>query len=123
MKLGSISIKDILKFIRKKGVIDTSPLIKVELILEVSFETFGQVKYKDEKGRPWIKEFNGSKWKQVLFFNELIDVEFSVFINNQFLLNGESLTLIKKIDNEIIEQAEYQISKIKLYEGWFKLRG
>jgi hypothetical protein len=123
MKLGSISIKDILKFIRNKGVIDTSPLIKVELILEVSFETFGQVQYKDENGRPWIKEFNGSKWEQVLFFKELIDVEFSVFINNQFLLNGESLTLIKKIDNEITEQTKYQINNDKLYEAWFKLRG
>ena len=114
MKLGSISIKDILKFIRNKGVIDTSPLIKVELILEVSFETFGQVQYKDENGRPWIKEFNGSKWEQVLFFKELIDVEFSVFINNQFLLNGESLTLIKKIDNEITEQTP----KIKNNENY-----
>ena len=123
MKLGSISIKDILKFIRNKGVIVTSPLIKVELILEVSFETFGQVQYKDENGRPWIKEFNGSKWEQVLFFKELIDVEFSVFINNQFLLNGESLTLIKKIDNEITEQTKYQINNDKLYEAWFKLRG
>jgi hypothetical protein len=123
MKLGSISIKDILKFIRNKGVIVTSPLIKVELILEVSFETFGQVQYKEENGRPWIKEFNGSKWEQVLFFKELIDVEFSVFINNRFLLNGESLTLIKKIDNEITEQTKYQINNDKLYEGWFKLRG
>jgi hypothetical protein len=123
MKLGSISIKDILKFFRNKGVVDTSPLIKVELILEVSFETFGQVQYKDENGRPWNKEFNGSKWEQVLFFKELIDVEFSVFINNQFLLNGESLTLIKKIDNEITEQSKYQINNNKLYEGWFKLRG
>ncbi len=123
MKLGSISIKDILKFIRNKGVIDTSPLIKVELILEVSFETFGQVQYKDENGRPWIKEFNGSKWEQVLFFKELIDVEFSVFINNRFLLNAESLTLIKKIDNEITEQTKYQINNDKLYEGWFKQRG
>jgi len=123
MKLGSISIKDILKFFRNKGVVDTSPLIKVELILEVSFETFGQVQYKDENGRPWIKEIKGSKWEQVLFFKELIDVEFSVFINNQFLLNGESLTLIKKIDNEITEQSKYQINNNKLYEGWFKLRG
>jgi hypothetical protein len=123
MKLGSISIKDILNFIRNKGVIVTSPLIKVELILEVSFETFGQVQYKEENGRPWIKEFNGSKWEQVLFFKELIDVEFSVFINNRFLLNGESLTLIKKIDNEITEQTKYQINNDKLYEGWYKLRG
>ena len=34
----------------------------MELILEVNFETFGQVRFKDENGRPWIIEFNGSKW-------------------------------------------------------------
>jgi hypothetical protein len=31
------------------------------------------------------------------------------------------LTLIKKINNEIIDQAEFQLSGDKLFEGWFKL--
>jgi len=90
-------------------------------ILEVSFETFGQVQYQDESGRPWIKEFKGSKWVKELYFRELRDVGFSVFINNQYLQKGRSLTLIKKIDNEIIEQAEFHLCGYKLYEGWFKL--
>jgi phage pi2 protein 07 len=34
----------------------TLPVIKVELSVEVSFETFGQVYYTDENGRSWIKE-------------------------------------------------------------------
>ena len=100
---------------------DTLPLIKVELIVEISFETFGQVQYKDENGRPWIKEFNGPKWVKELYFRELGEVSFSVFVNNQYLQKGRSLNLIKKIDNEIIEQAEFQLCGYKLYEGWFKL--
>ena len=97
------------------------PLIKVELIVEISFESFGQVKYKDENGRPWIKEFSGSKWVKELYFRELGEVSFSVFVHNQYLKEGRRLKLIKKVDNEIIDQAEFQLSGDKLFEGWFKL--
>jgi hypothetical protein len=55
MVLRSISLKDIFKLIPYKRINDLIPLIKVELILEVNFETFGQVRFKDENGRPWIK--------------------------------------------------------------------
>ena len=120
MFIKSISLKDIFKLIPYKRINDLTP-IKVELILEVNFETFGQVKYKDENGRPRIIEFKGSKWFKELYFRELGEVSFSVFINNQYLLNGRSLILIKKIDNEIIEQAEFHLCGYKLYEGWFKL--
>jgi len=117
----TISFKDIFNLFPNNRIMDTIPLYKVELILEVNFESFGQVRYKDENGRPWIKEFSGSKWAKELHFRELGEISFSVFINNQYLLMGRSLTLIKKIDNEIIEQAEFQLSGDKLFEGWFKL--
>ena len=121
MAKWTISLKNIFKLFPRSRIMDANVLIKVELILEVSFETFGQVQYQDESGRPWIKEFKGSKWVKELYFRELGDVSFNVFINNQYLQNGRSLTLIKKIDNEIIEQAEFQLSGDKLFEGWFKL--
>ncbi len=121
MALRSISLKDIFKLIPYKRINDLTPLIKVELILEVNFETFGQVQYKDENSRPRINEFKGSKWVKELYYRELGEISFSVFINNQYLLKGRSLTLINKIDNEIIEQAEFQLSGDKLFEGWFKL--
>jgi hypothetical protein len=121
MALRSISLKDIFKLIPYKRINDLTPLIKVEFILEVNFETFGQVQYKDENSRPRINEFKGSKWVKKLYFRELKDVGFSVFINNQYLQKGRNLTLIKKIDNEIIGQAEFQLSGDKLFEGWFKL--
>jgi len=117
----TISLKDIYNLFPNNRIMDTLPLIKVELIVEISFETFGQVQYKDENGRPWIKEFNGPKWVKELYFRELGEVSFSVFVNNQYLQKGRSLNLIKKIDNEIIEQAEFQLCGYKLYEGWFKL--
>ena len=117
----TISLKDIFKLIPNNRIIDTIPLTKVELMLELNFETFGQVQYKDENGRPWIKEFSGSKWAKELYFRELGEVSFSVFVNNQYLKEGRRLKLIKKVDNEIIDQAEFQLSDEKLFEGWFKL--
>ena len=117
----TISLKDIFKLIPNNRIIDMIPLIKVELIVEISFESFGQVQYKDENGRPWIKEFSGSKWVKELYFRELGEVSFSVFVNNQNLKEGRYLKLIKKVDNEIIDQAEFQLSGDKLFEGWFKL--
>ena len=68
-----------------------------------------------------LKNLKDQKWVKELYFRELGDVSFNVFINNQYLQKGRRLTLIKKIDNEIIEQAEFQLSGDKLFEGWFKL--
>ena len=121
MASRTILLKDIFKLIPSNRIMDMIPLIKVELIVEISFETFGQVQYKDENGRPWIKEFSGSKWAKDLYFKELGEVSFSVFVNNQYLKEGRHLKLIKKVDNEIIDQAEFQLSGDKLFEGWFKL--
>ena len=116
-----ISLKDIFNLFPNNRIMDAIPLTKVELILELNFETFGQVQYIDENARPWIKEFSGSKWAKELHFRELTEVGFSVFINNQYLQKGRSLTLVKKIDNDIVDQKEFQLSGDKIFEGWFKL--
>ncbi|MEY4919523.1 MAG: hypothetical protein RLZZ431_705 [Bacteroidota bacterium] len=121
MAKWTISLKNIFKLFPRSRIMDANVLIKVELILEVSFETFGQVQYQDESGRPWIKEFKGSKWVKELYFRELRDVGFSVFINNQYLKKEKFIKLIKKIDDKIVHQIEYQLSGNKLFEGWFKL--
>ena len=121
MASRTISVKDIYNLFPNNRIMDMIPLIKVELIVEISFETFGQVQYKDENGRPWIKEFSGSNWAKELYFRELREVSYSVFVNNQYLKEGRHLKLIKKVDNEIIDQAEFQLNGDKLFEGWFKL--
>jgi len=121
MASRTISVKDMYNLFPKNKIMDTLPLHKVELILEVNFETFGQVQYKDESGRPWIKEFTGSKWNKELYFKEIREVSFGVFVYNQYLQTERILTLLYKIDNEIIEQVEFQLSGDKLFEGWFKL--
>jgi hypothetical protein len=100
---------------------DTIPLVKVELILEISFSTFGQVQYSDENGRPWIKEFVGDKWSVEIFLKEQKYIKFSVFVSNQFLQKGKTVKLVKKVDNVIVEQKEFQIFGDKIFEGWFKL--
>ena len=117
----TISVKDFYNLFPNKRKVDTLPLIKVELIVEISFETFGQVQYTDENGRPWIKEFVGNKWVKEIFLKQPREIKFSVFVNNQFLQKGSYVTLIKKIDDEVVDQKDFQLSGDKLFEGWFKL--
>jgi hypothetical protein len=121
MASRTISFKDIRNLFPKNRIMDTLPLIKVELIVEINFETFGQVKYSDEDGRPWIKEFIGSKWSKVMYLKKRKEIEFSIFINNQFLQKERKFILIKKIDEEVTDQKEFYLCDNKLYEGWFKL--
>ena len=117
----TISVKDIYNLFPNNRIMDTLPLIKVELIVEISFETFGQVQYTDENGRPFIKEYVGTRWSKEIFLNQPKEIKFSVFVNNQFLQKGRYITLIKKIDDEGADQKEFQLSGDKLFEGWFKL--
>ena len=117
----TILLKDILKLIPNNRVKNMIRLIKVELIVEISFETFGQVKYTDENGRPWIKEFVGNRWLKEIFLKQPKEIKLSGFVNNQFLEKGRYVTLIKKIDDQVVDQKEFQLSGDKLFEGWFKL--
>ncbi len=121
MSLNKISVKDIYKIFPNNRIMDTVPLTKLELIIEVSFETFGQVWFTDENGRPWIKEFRGNKWAKEILMKDNRKIGFSVFINNQFQQKNQFLTLIKKVDSELIDQKEFSIDGDKLFEGWFKL--
>ncbi len=121
MSLNKISVKDIYKIFPNNSIMDTVPLTKVELIIEVSFTTFGQVWFTDENGRPWIREFNGEKWTKELLMKDKRDIGFSVFINNQFQQRYQVLTLKKIINEELIDQKTFAIDGDKLIEGWFKL--
>ena len=116
-----ISVKDIYNLFPNNRITDTLPIIKVELIIEVSFETFGQVWYTDENGRPWIKEFRGNSWSKEILLKDNRKLGFSVFLNNQFQSKGQWVSLIKKVDNELADQKEFKIDGDKLFDGWFKL--
>jgi hypothetical protein len=117
----TISVKDFYNLFSNNRKLDMIPLIKVELIVEISFETFGQVQYTDENGRPRIKEFVGSRWVKEIFLKQTREIKFSVFVSNQFLQKGKYVTLIKKIDNEVVDKKDFQLTGDKLFEGWFKL--
>jgi len=114
-------VKDVYNLFPNNRIMDSTPLIKVELIIEISFETFGQVWFTDENGRPWIKEFRGYRWTKELFIKDNINIGFCVFINNQFLLKNQFLTLTKKVNDEVTDQKEFKLDGDKLFEGWFKL--
>jgi len=114
MASRTISVKDFYNLFPNNRKVDTLPLIKVELIVEISFETFGQVQYTDENGRPRIKEFVGNRWLKEIFLKQTREIKFSVFISNQFLQKGKYVTLIKKIDDEVIDKKEFQLSGDKL---------
>jgi len=121
MSLNKISVRDIYKIFPNNSIMDTIPLIKVELIVEVSFETFGQVWFTDENSRPWIKEFRGKLWTKELFIKDNRNLGFSVFINNQFQAKQQMLTLKKIVNDELVDQKIFGIEGDKLFEGWFKL--
>jgi len=121
MASRTISVKDFYNLFPSNRKIDTLPLIKVELIVEISFETFGQVQYTDENGRPRIKEFVGNRWSIEIFLKQTREIKFSVFVSNQFLQKGKYVTLIKKVDDKVVDKKEFQLSGDKLFEGWFKL--
>jgi len=121
MSINKISVKDVYKMFPNNRIMDTMPLLRVELIVEVSFETFGQVWFTDENGRPWIKEFRGNQWTKEIFMNDKRIIGFSVFINNQFQQKNQSLKLIKKVDEILVDQKVFTIDGDKLFDGWFKL--
>ncbi|MCF8407029.1 MAG: hypothetical protein K9G06_04070 [Chitinophagaceae bacterium] len=121
MSVHKISVKDIYKIFPNNTIMDSIPLIKVELMIELNFETFGQVWYTDENGRPWIKEFRGNAWTKQLLMKDNRSIGFSVFINNQFQEEGRYVTLTKKIDNVLADQKIFMIDKEKIFDGWFKM--
>ena len=121
MSLNKISVRDIYKIFPNNSIMDALPLTKVELIIEVSFVTFGQVWFTDESGRPWIREFRGEKWAKELFIKDNRNLGFSVFINNQFQAKQQMLTLKKIVNDELVDQKIFAIEGDKLFEGWFKL--
>ena len=98
-----------------------SALSGMDYPLIPGFETFGQVWYTDENGRPWIKEFRGNAWAKELLMKDDRSIGFSVFINNQFLEAGRYVTLTKKIDNLLVDQKVFMIDKEKIFDGWFKM--
>ena len=120
MALPKISVKHIYKIFPNNKMMDNIPLIKVSLIVEVNFETFGQVWFTDENGRSWIKEFRGRKWEREILMKDNRNVGFSVFINNQYQQKERVLTLTKMKDDDIVDQKVFNIDGEKLFDGWFK---
>jgi len=116
-----ISLKDLFKLFPDNRMMDTLPLIKVELMVEINFDTFGQVQFTDDNGRPWIKEFVGNSWSKEIYLRQHKEIIFRVFVNNTFLQKGRKVTLIKKINNEVVDQKDFELSSDKLFEGWFRL--
>ena len=116
-----ISLKDLFKLFPDNRMMDTLPVIKVELMVEINFDTFGQVQFTDDNGRPWIKEFVGNSWSKEIYLRQHKEIIFRVFVNNTFLQKGRKVTLIKKINNEVVDQKDFELSSDKLFEGWFRL--
>ena len=101
--------------------IDSTTVYHVELIIEISFETFGQVYFTDENYRPWIKEFTGIRWTTIIQTNQVNKIKFRAFINNLYLQKEQTVTLIKKVNNEIEKQKLFKLTGEIVYEGWFDL--
>ena len=121
MGFQNSNLYDFLKFLKKNKENELANCKRVEFIVEVSFETFGQVQYKDEAGRPWVVEFTGTKWEKALFVLDDQCLSFSVFIHNQKLLKDQTITLKLMMDDKILNYKIFQLIGDNVFEGWFKL--
>lgn len=97
------------------------PVKKIELMVEVSFETFVQVCFTDATGKYRIRTFTGKKWSTEIFLYEEREVMFSVFVNNDLQKKAQNIIMIKKVNDEITARQKIDLSHTLLYEGWFKL--
>jgi hypothetical protein len=110
-----------LPFTFKNRLEDAESLNEINLALNISFYTSGQVKFTDSNGRSKIIEFFGSNWSIDLLLKKGADTSFSVFINNPKKTENQILTLTKKINTKITADKTFEISIMNDYDGWFKL--
>lgn len=117
--------KDLYTYILNKLIgykqIVIHPTIRVELLVEVSFDTFVQVCYTDETGKYRINEFSGLHWKKVLLLSENQEIVFKVFVNNNFLKSDQWVLLRKIINNVEVIETKFYLDNNLSYEGWFRL--
>jgi hypothetical protein len=114
-------LKDLLYLLFFDEKARRQPIQKVELMVEVSFETFVQVCYTDATGKYRISTFTGKKWStEVLLFDKR-EVMFSVFVNNHLLRKDQNMIMIKKVNDEIAGKKRIELSETQQYEGWFRL--
>lgn len=117
------SVMDIFNTINRslKNTQNQEPLDEISYFLQISFETYGQVKYLDDTERPIIKEFTGSSWSISYLKGKSIKSYLSIFLYNHHHKKEQVLTLTKKLNGELIEQKSFAIDGEKNYEGWFKI--
>lgn len=120
MNLKDLYTHIVNKLIGYKHIIN-QPTIKVELLVEVSFNTFVQVCYTDETGRYRINEFTGLNWKKVLLFSENKELLFKVFVNNHFLKSDQWVLLRKTTNDDEVIESKFYLNNNLLYEGWFQI--
>lgn len=114
-------IKDIRHLIYLREKIKKQPIKKIELLVEVSFETFVQVSYTDATGKYRIKAFLGKNWSTDILLFEEREVMFSVFVNNYLLKKNQYIIMTKKVNDEMSASQKIELSHTQLYEGWFRL--
>lgn len=114
-------LKDIRHLIYLREKIKKQPIKKIELLVEVSFETFVQVSYTDATGKYRINAFLGKNWSTDILLFEEREVMFSVFVNNHLLKKNQYIIMTKKVNDEMSASQKIELSNTQLYEGWFRL--
>jgi endoglucanase Acf2 len=97
------------------------PIQKIELIVEVSFETFVQVCFTDAKGKYRIRTFTGKNWSTEILLYEEREVMFSVFVNNHLLKKEQTIVMIKKMNDAVVGKKRIELGDTEQYEGWFRI--
>jgi len=97
------------------------PAIRVELSVEVSFNTFVQVCFTNETGRYRINDFTGYFWQKEILLTEHREIIFKVFVNNHLLKPDQWILLKKTINTVDVTEKKFYLNNQSLYEGWFYL--
>lgn len=117
----TISVKNIFEIFPNNSKLKSDQFYEIELIVTISFNTYGQISYSDENNRPWIKEFTGNSWNIVLNSNKMFLPNLGVFLQNQLLLQNQTAVLTRKINNNIDCEKLFIIKGEDIFEGWFKI--
>ena len=117
----TVSVKNIFNIFPNNNKKNSDQFYKIKLIVAISFNTFGQISYSDENNRPWIKEFVGNSWNIVMNSNKMLIPNLGVFLQNQLLLQNQSVMLTRKINNNIDCEQRFIIKGEDIFEGWFKI--
>lgn len=111
------------RFLPKRAQKPSGTPSRIQLLVELSFETSAQVAFNESDGRLRIKRFRGTLWQteftQVLQATQ--PIELRTFIYTPHLNKAESVLVSILVDGETACSERFPIPPEADYAGWFRV--